>query len=605
MAPLNPARLAKLLTAVVAALESEARAISGGAPAAAIYTVRELALRAVADLELACHVSETANTAAEAAVGAGRVPLPSPSAEVEAALDGLARLIAALAGPYAACARVTADLALKAVHALAFSSPRRVAALARHAALTGALVAALGVRGDPALLVSTTTAAMAVLSAGSRGAAAAALWRDGQSGANMRALAVAYAGAFGARELFTSPEAFVLAPTALERVVATTLTPAILACAEADRLGFCAAMLRQPGFTDSLCACIARSAAALPPPGAAGAAGAPFSGALVLASALGSGADAALEIECDDALQTVGLYPRLEMGLSPPGTPPFAEQLLAAAPALLGRVADVFVASAPWFKAVAAALGPDGPPGGAGRARLVSGFDGLQDGLWVWAVELLQLTPVRALTAAGAARRALARLAPPLLGLAEAAQAVAGAPPGSGSDGLTPELRDLSGLVAAVCVDLFGEATKALGGAVPVLLGGAPDALAALVRLSALEPPLLLADGSSLRTLETVVDSVFNYHGVVRAQATSALSSLAASGASPRLVALLAASPALLQALGAAVDATPTERRFATGGGFIAAKRRALAAALVARLVESAAAGAGQDASCLRRALTG
>ena len=608
MAPLNPARLAKLLIAAVAALEREARGVgsgeSGGRVAGVVVSAATLAsLRALVELQLACQVTD--GHTAPAAVR--RVPLPSPSAEVDAALDGLARLIAAAASSSGASntARRVGERALQAVSFTASAAPLRAAALARHGSLMRALAAALSVRRDALFLPKALGAALILLDAAhmSEADAAPAGWLAGQGGANLRAVAVALAGAFGdAREAFVGVELFDLDAAGLQDSVCRSLASAILACPEGGRLGFCASLLAQEGFTATLCACIARDAAAVLPPDAACAADAgrrvQVSRALALATALGG---AIPNAQFDDALEVAFTAP-LDAGPPPPSARPFAEQLLAAAPALLERVADVVAAGAPWYAAVRVMLRPAAPPGGAERAELVAGYVRNQIDLWEWAVALLRLMPTSALTSAAAGRGLAARLGPPLLGLAEAAQAIAGLIPGTGAELLTDELRSISAVLAASTMHILDQAAAALGGAACVLVDGAGLlAVASLVRLSALEMRLL-ADG--VLQASEIAGRVFPPHQLVRLRAARVLTCVAGGSAWSSLAGWLAEAPSRLSSLCVAVGASPGECRFAPAGSaaeILVAERRALAAGLLERLATSAADGAGSDASWVVR----
>lgn len=156
---LTPARLAALLANAVAALERADRAVrSGDAAAAASETAR--ATSAVDGLQRACGAVSDVFGACWA--GAGLVPLPARSAEVDAALDALARLIAGGCVPVEGAPGV-ALVALQAVAALSFMAPRRAAVLARRGALMRSLAAALGVRGDARLLEHASLVSMEIL----------------------------------------------------------------------------------------------------------------------------------------------------------------------------------------------------------------------------------------------------------------------------------------------------------------------------------------------------------------------------------------------------------------------------------------------------------
>ena len=598
---LTPARLLERLAAVVAAVEREASSGSGG-NAADAREARALAAKAVESLELAC---QTGYGSAAAGAGAGRVQLPSPSAEVDAALDSLAQIITAAAAATSGVggARARADPALRSVHALAYCSPGRVARLARHGGLMKAVCAAMDVRGDVPFLAGAMNAGVSVLTHASMAPAARAAWRATESGANLRALAAACAGAAGAMPVRGGAEVEVL----FDRVVCTTLAVAIDACPDAQRPELCAAMLSKRGFGDALSACVARCARAIPAPGAPGAAEECAGGALTLAAALCS--PDALGFQFREETAFLAVLPRLETtGPASPARLAAANRLLAAAPALLERVVDVVAAGAPWYKAAAAALAPGGASGGGpDGTMLVFCYGRMQMHLWSWAVEVLRLMPEGALAAAGGADRALIkRLGPPLLGLAEAALAVAGALPGGPNLGfVTPEVREMSAVLASAAIWVFGGVAEDLGDAAPALVEGAPGALAALVRLSASDLPLLaVSDQQASATAERVCHG----HAGTRFGATMALDSVL--GSEPRLVrqvaALLAASPALAAAVGAAVGPSPGERRFLEGSSEFAVpflvQRRARIAGVLARVAAcAAAADAGGDASWLRR----
>lgn len=436
-APLTSARLVELLTAAVAVLERKACTVSGsGGSSTAAHAASQ---RALSDL-LSALQHGFGFSPSIALAGAALVPLPSPSADVEAALDSLARLIAAGSVPRArGDAREVADEALQVVYALASGSPLRVAVLAGHGALVRSLAGALSTVSDSAHIKTQAMCASAALMFVSLHPAVANLWRAGESGAALRALAVALARAFGALARHVDSALLV------EAAISTALPVAIQACPEPERPGFCEAMLKQEGFVGALCACVARGAAVLPPPGAALSCedDPPGAGALKVLTALCGGAWPEFEFDGGRLVCAIVTAP-LEQPRPRPAEAAVIESLLSAAPALPGRVVDVVVAGAPWYSAVIAALGSagagagsgsssSGGTGGADQTRLVSGFICLANHLLARSLSALELMPTRALAAAGAARGGLiARLTPALLGLTEAAQAVACVPSGPG-----------------------------------------------------------------------------------------------------------------------------------------------------------------------------
>ena len=584
----SPAHLAELLCNAVAALEREARAHRSGGSAADAVAARDAFAAARVDLQ---HAAQVFDDHAAAAAGAGRVPLPSPSADVDAALDALAVLIAdgcAEGRPLDAVAAAVGNNALCVADAVAFCAPQRAAALARHSALTRALVAALavGARGGEDGLALTLGGAMS--GAAKRVGAAilthaeAAAWRASESGASLRALAAALARDFGALE--RSGGADVLrapgGPTPCEEIsLAAALVAALRACPAAQRPGLCASLLEQEGFASTLCGCVARGAAAVRAPGAA-------------------------TFSEDDRLPGNGA-----LALAGELMRSNADRLLAATPALLERVADVVVAGAPWYAAVCAALGPAGGAGsGAGGnrtlARLVASFNCLEAHFWKLAASALYLAPLRALTDPnhrhGADGGALiARLAPALLQLAEAAQALAGAPPGRGLELLTDGVRVRLAETATEALRVVeGVAMARVRGRAPSPVDSAPSALlTALVRLATSEPPLLAAGEGAAR-------AVFDAHCRLRARATQALACMSVGPDWPPVAALLAASPALLGAIVAAFPATESERRFTSRADAAAvarvAERRAMTAGLLAHLAFTVVEDGGCDVSWLR-----
>ena len=589
---LTSERLLSLLADAAAALEREALAVSAecrGGRAAAL----------VGDLQRECQVKEFSGAAAS---GAGRVPLPSPSAEVDAALAALARVIAGGCALRSADERATACAALKAVQAVAFSAPQRAALIVRHGALMGALAGALaGARDEPRLLEAARDAAVRILLATS--ASDAAAWSAEESGANLRALAAALAGGLGALEALCGPESL---ERDYEALCFSALILAITACP--DRRGLVGAMISQERFADALCAWVARAAASVPaPPGPSR--GPCVRGALTLLAALASAQ--AFDYHLLFPMDGVVFLPRREMQRPVPAPAPREdrppmERLLAAAPALLERVADVVAAGAPWYAAVGGALAPDGRRAVADDAATAN-FQDLALGVWSWALCALDLAPLSALTADAAAnargggRGLVARLGPALLGLADAAQAVVAATAPSNN-----HLEAETAALAAAAARLFNELTQVLGSAAHAAMGGAPlSALAALARLSFAEPPR----SSSARASERPADRRAA-EGYFRARlwATLALVGLCYRNirTTINLLALLITEPPVVAAAGAALGASRRERRLARGDAAFAvllAQRRALTARLWRHLaVHAAADGAPRRcASWLRR----
>ena len=567
--PLTPAHLVQLLTSAVAALDrlGQLAVAAGGsrnddARGAALERASHEVEAAVGRVVGACQVGDVA-----AANSAGRVPLPSSSPEVEAALGVLARLVDAGSAPCdagAACpVHYVAAAALRVVSAVAFSAPKRAMVIAGHRGLVRALAAALGVRGDDRLLSAAMDAAEALLFEAVVGAAPAALWRADSSGAGLAALAAAFASGFAALQLSGGAAAQPL----FEAQTCSVLTAAVVRCPETERPGLCNAVLTQPGLGDALSACVAHAAAAVPGPSETGCGEVPGGRVLVAVAALCS--NGAVSMHVDGAHIAFGT--KLELLPPNPDDHPLMERLLSSAPALLGRVVDVVAAAAPWCRAVAAALGPagggsgGGAAGAAGGAALAYNFAKIALNVWVWALAVLELMPVRALVA-GRGGRAIARLTPLLLGLAEAGQAVAFAPP---SASLTTEMRFGTAMTAIMAARILDGAVFALRGAAPALPDSAPGALAALVRLGTSEPPLPAFGG---RRVLGLACRFFEAHCRLRVHATGALSNLARTPAgAERAAALLLDSPALLAAAGAAVGATDVERRFSRGDGMVAA----------------------------------
>ena len=599
---LTPARLLELLSDAVAALETlarehEARAVGGGGGMADLGVVHAASGAACARLDRACCVSGDPTAAA---AGPGRVPLPCFSAEVAAALDALARLVSAGCAPGGASS--VAGAALQALHAIMFAAPQRTAVIVRHTALMDAMVAALGVCGAPGFPEVALITALPVLSFAAGGSApASAAWRDRDTGANLRTLAAAFAGAIAVPGIFDGGSAAEMSSGH------TALAAMVQACPDDDRLRLCETMLAQTGFAQALSASIARDAASVPP-GPTVFHMLPDGAALVVVAALCGGAGG-LEMDMvDESLMHVAVKPRLEQRRPPPGAHPVADALLAAAPALLDAVVSAVVAGAPWYRAVAAALGrPAGfaSRGDADRTAVLRNFVPLSLCIWAFAVSVMEQLPLDALTAGAAGRARAARLAPALLALAEAARAFACALPSPGlEDMIDDESREDNAALAAAAARLFDDISCALGGdAAAVLVGGSPSGAAtleALMRLSVSEPPLLGA-GGGLASLHAM-RGVFPFLCRARLRATQALAFLSANGALQRVGALLATSPALLAAAGATIGATAAERCFLAETGIAAtvAERRAVAAGLLADLAAKAANDAGPSAFSLR-----
>ena len=584
---LTPERLVALLVDASAALERLARDDAGGSEADADAAFKAT-VRATECLERACR--RRYEQPAVAAVGAGLVPLPSPSAEVDAALDVLARLVSA-DGAFGPARRATLA-ALLTLGTVAFASPRRAAVLARHRGVVDALTAVLGARsGDVRCLRAAVDSAVPAIS-----------FADSHS-AELRALAVACAGALGALEAAGFfPE--------IENAFCGAVAVAVVKCPAADRPAFRAALVAQPRFAGALAAIIARGAGSVPLPGAARPEqGVPGEGALILVAALCS--------ECPFTLEDggAGQHERVFTPLicQQPSLPADAARLHTAAPALLGAVVDFVEASAPWCGAVAAALGPGGAGrgGSAGAKALVAGgFVNLSYNFWVWAVSVIEMVPLSALTAGAAGRRAVARLALALVPLAEALQAVAGAPPGPALEAATDVRREGMGWLAKAALFLFRRAVETLGGAaVPALVAAAPGVPAALALLSVAESALLV-DGGGL-ACAAAASRVAKRDCYVRLAAAQALLRLCLlDGEPPRVAPPLWASPApLLAALGGAVGMFRSERLSLRGAPatFCAdvAVRRLLAAMILRALAASAADDASGDASRWLRSLAG
>ena len=604
----TPERLVRDLAAAVRALENEA---GDGGDAAAImprtFAPSAAARKAMANLQHACSPP----------AAAADVPLPWPSAEVAAALDGLARLI--LNGRARGRSPSALVCALFTVHMVASSAVASALVLARHGELARALVGELCAFNGPWLSALANNAALPIIAAAALGPAdvTAPAWRAQDSGANLRALTIAFAAALGAPRVFGMSAAHGDAAERFEGYVGFVLAAAVLACPAPDRDGLRASMLAQDGFAKALADRVAHGAAAVPErPGEFCLPQLPGTGALTLIAALCS--DGALTMVRDAAKGSAQLIPCLEKQPPPrPGAPSGAmmDRLLAAAPDLLGYVAEVVNAGVIWYSAVTAvALLPDGLAHGgvrAGTAPLLSTFFRLEISLWAWALSVLELIPPQALAADAAGGGAAARLAPALLGLAEAARAVSEVAYGDDAEEVTDGLQPGEmALVAASAASLFESIARALGDrAAAALLERVGPAREALVRLSAVEAPAHAAgDPQSCE----VSRFVFGAHFRVRFRATRALDFLTAGSAqlTRQLAAFLAASPTLAEDVGAAVGATPADRIYveeeedaaaAAAAAAQLAQRRALAGAVAVRLAAaSGAAAGGGDASWLR-----
>ena len=602
-------RLVELLTAAVAALERAALVARRDDARDAELRAANAALRpTVAAFERACQVSDSA----AAWANAGRVPLPWPSPAVEAALDALGRLIRDGCGP--GDAHEAGKAALPVARALAYQSPRRAAVLVQSGALMRALASVMGFRFDVDYMLEAMRASLPILThASTEPMVAAAAWRGGyDSGASLRALAVACAGAFVGLEAMAalfrclggSPGGVASPISAdLEAEAGVAFAAALAACGDDERPRLQAAMLQQDGFAGMLDVRIVRAAAAVRQarPGAARLADMPGQGALFAVAALCSAR--ALGVGFDAAFRAV-VNPRL---LQPPAPAPAVERLLKGrGDELPGSIVGLLAAGARWYGAVALRLAPGGGGGGGGGGSLESllnGFVLLAIGWWTPAVSALEL-----LAAPASAPGLGERLAPALLGLAEAAQAVAGAPPGPDLAFVTAEQRGNLAALAQAALRLLAYVFCASGRAARAAVAGAPGALAALVRLSVVEPPLLAtagdAGGGGGLAHGAAAERFFSHHCGARLMATEALLRLATRGAQPRIAALLAASPELLSAVGAAVGATPAERLCARGGteeAVIVANRRALTVGLLSLVVLNAVAVADGAVPWLHR----
>ena len=597
--PLTEERLVDHLTMAVSALGMEAASAAadggggGGGPLqlGGAEMAHRVTVLFVGNLKTACRFEDPSSPAA-------RVPLPWPCPKVDGALSALARFIEGGRSP--GHARVVADGALRAVHGIAITSPLRVAVLARHPALMAALAAALGVRGDAAFISAAISAAQPLLIHTSTiPATAPAFWRAANTAPCLRALAAAYAGAFGALEACRDggiDEDF-------EDSTSLALPAALAACPEPHKSALGEALLRQRGFVDALAACIARGAAAAPVPATTRAIGLQGGGALTMVAALGSGGSA-LEMVRSASSTQLHFEPIFLMP-PPPAAAAAMDKLLAAAPALLERAADVVAAHAAWYAAVSEALRRGRAPGGrTARGMLVSRFGDLEIVLLKCAVAVLLLVRPRTLTGGGRGSSPFARLAPALLAMGEAARGVAGALPAPDLLAVftvSTDLRDRMAGLAAGALRVLKQAVDGDAAAAASQLDD--DALAALVRFSASDPPLLAEVGSQPSLINTA-RRVAHACGCARLFATEALAALCAGSARPRIAALLAASPTLAAAVGAAVGPTRSERQFPASPGASApdghaslSARRVPAAGVVTLLARGEAAGGSGSGS--------
>ena len=549
--------------------------------------------RAVARLQRVCQVTDGD---AAAAAGAGRVPLPFPSAEVGAALDSLAYLIAG--GARAPKLREASADALSAVDAVAYCAPQRAKVLAGHTELMRALAAALCAHGGGNLnfLHKAMCAALAIVHVLSLPSAASEVWRDSESGASLRALTVACAAACGAPGIFgDAPGATEFYEPPAFRHIAL----AVKACPETDRASLCASVAAQKGFVGALCACFARVAASVPDtPGAAARAPDPVGdNAGILLAVLCGGDSVELTVPGDDP-GSIMFHSHFRPTPPTPADCLAIERMLAAAPALLERVVDVVAAGERWYDAVAAALGA-----GATSAclPLLRGFDSLRN-LWTWSIIVLEAAAVPALSTATGRHLIIHRLVPALLALAEALQAVGCASPCFALPTVTCKGAVMQ---ASSAVALVARVAHALDAAAPSLLDSAPHMLATLVRLSVLEPPLLAGDAQA--PLEADVHALYPHHWNVRSKATYALAQVAVFGGAAPVAELLAASPELAAAAGAAAGFAQGECRALRDdvyGDFwatVAPERRMLAVILLACVAACAADGGAGDTAWLRR----
>ena len=229
---------------------------------------------------------------------------------------------------------------------------------------------------------------------------------------------------------------------------------------------------------------------------------------------------------------------------------------------------------------------------------LVANFVPLAQNVWLWAVSVLELAGPAALAA-----DLKARLAPALLAFVEAAQAVAGAVPvpGLAPGAIRDNWRDAMGPAACAAMGVVAAAFNHTSSA--ALLRGLPDAaLASILRLSAFEPPLLAAAAAGRRhgVAADLARDVFWDSCRMRLQATDTLSLLSSCCDMARIAPLLAASPALVAALGAAAGVSPVEAHFSESAADVDSPiclRRTVAFDLLGRM---AARTDERDASWLR-----
>ena len=567
-APSTPARLSALLAAAVDALEREVPTMPDSSLQDMLLAIQ--ATRApLVDLERACGVAQGG---AAAALAAGRVPLPSPSVEVKASFDALARLTAA--GSIGA---------LRVFIALAFKSPVRVAAMAQHRTLLRSLAGALDAHLESGAAASLVSAAIAAgdLLRESAWPECRAAWRDAASGGNLHALAASLAGALGAELLPGDGSA-----GAAARSDRTADALAWGVCVSGDPNRLRADMLAKPRFGDALCAALARAAATVPPVPAAGVGNGELSlhaGPLLLASAL-SGAE--LHLVFDPAGHHAGMRPRIaaidasdlaamrRRAAGAARTP--AAKLAARAPALLERLVGVVEAGLPWYEAAAAELDGgrrrrSGAGGGGGSASVLAALEELYGKHLNGAMAAL-VTMAPQLAAAG--YPLASRLAPAVTAAAEAglmAARLGAATPA----GLAPPVVALGSAAVALHLPAAVFEFAAVRGTAPAgLVGGAPVA-AALLRLAGSESPQhagrLSRDHSVLRL------------GALKLLQAAAPPAAAAGPPSPALeqiAAALRASPALIAGLGAAFAADPCERQAAAvdreGASLLADRRAAI-----------------------------
>ena len=529
--PPTPARVQELLNAAARALqqlrEAEAAAAGCGSPAHARRVAAEAkdAQNAVDELLRACRSK---------AAGTNDVPLP-PTPTVARSLEALARVIAGALDapprpPPPAESLLTTDapaptalvLSLHAANALAANSVPRVAALARSSPLVAAVVATLA-HDDDAAFAAAADVALLILQEAIWPEMRAA-WTSPDSADNLLAITLGVAGAMGRAAALPPPGAERGGAARREDSDALALAYALTdACP--PQLGLHRRLLSLDGFGDALCDAVARCAARIPPSpraglagggGGGGGGGMPPNGALVLAAAL-AGAELGTTLCAATRGRSVHVHIRSFRYWSPrvPGL------LLARAPALPERLADVVAAGRPWFRAAAQEVkrrrrrgGGGGGDNGWGQGRGgrdrdsdsdsdssggEGGGDGasgarppIPEGLMRLNQELFPfaLAALNAMAPAlGGGRPALvARLAPALLGMARAWGAAAGAWPAALSDVRANDrhLAVLSGVAAAHLLRRLLAAAGAAGA--PALAKRAPGAAVGLLRIVALAP---------------------------------------------------------------------------------------------------------------------